>query len=292
MFIEVSNDPACNAVWNKVWNIFILRCCTTDNDYLETLILFRRLISCRWFVLILLLLTLINSAFLISLLTIKVFASFTAFCKPSFPGDISEMYYTWQLYFSQLLAPGVSLYFLAQYWQSHLGWYVAKFYLVWFKNFLCWCYITAMYDYYFIFFEISTKQLIQIYKLSVRVHYDHSVFLIFKELFDAFLMLSDACVALSFPTGSKVWFLLLGFDCYFSDSGVFSTICSCFNNIELLHSINSNLQLTQFLSSLTLSGFWFIISSNCEFNFSILLFSALILVWVVHFLQSVVLWNF
>ena len=114
----------------------------------------------------------------------------------------------------------------------------------------------------------------------------------YKELFDAFLMLSDACVALSFPTGSKVWFLLLGFDCSFSDYVVFSTICSCFNNWELLHSINSNLQLTQFLSSLTLSGFWFIISSNCEFNFSILLFSALILVWVVHFLQSVVLWNF
>ena len=180
LFIEVSNDPACNVVWNKVWNIFILRCFTTDNDYLETLILFRRLISYRWFVLILLLLTLINSEFLISLLAIKVFASFTAFCKPSFPGVISEMYYTWQLYFSQLLAPGVTLFFLAQYWQYHLGWYVTKFYLVWFKNFLCWCYTTAMYDYFFIFFEISTGQLIQIYKLSVGVHYDHSVFLIFR----------------------------------------------------------------------------------------------------------------
>ena len=97
----------------------------------------------------------------------------------------------------------------------------------------------------------------------------------YKELFDAFLMLSDACIALSFAPGSKVWFHLLGFDCCFSDSVVFSTICSCYNNWELLHSINYNLQLTQFLSSLTLSGFWFIISSNCEFKFSILLFSAL-----------------
>ena len=51
-----------------------------------------------------------------------------------------------------------------------------------------------------------------------------------KELFDAFLLLSDACVALSFATGSKIWFLLLGFDCSFSDFVVSSTVSSCSDN--------------------------------------------------------------